>query len=185
MSHQLATLQPQVPQLIQATVRIRSDQKRRLEQECRAKGVGIADALRDNLDLAFAMKAELARIAEGEYDENDPKNTPRLVHSLLFRVEERILTAFEDLSKRIDLSQNEKGSLGVSKELLREYSPQQITKAFVALIADDSKYDTTVWLGAFLEIVSRLHLVTQVQLDELERKGSDWLEEISSRESLL
>lgn len=185
MSHQLATLQPQTPQLVQATVRIRSDQKKRLEQECRAKGVGIADALRDNLDLAFAMKAELAKIAEGEYDESDPKNTPRLIHSLLFRVEERILTAFEDLSKRIDVKQESRASVEVSKEALGEYSPKQIIKAFVALVADDTKYHTTIWLGAFLEIVPRLHLVTQGQLDELQRKGRDWLAEISNSDSLL
>jgi len=64
MSEAKSKLDGQSRKMIQATIRIRSDQRLRLERERRARGGTFADALRDNLDLAFAVKSELATIID-------------------------------------------------------------------------------------------------------------------------
>lgn len=183
--------------LVQVTTRIRSDQKNRLDMESRARGETIADTIRNNLDLAFAMKAELSKIVEGEYDGNDPKNTPRLIHSLLFRVEERILGALDGLSNRIErrivdfgayaqrrsaICADENGETG--NEPTEEYSEVEIISDFISLITDNSEYPMEVWLGAFLEIVPRLELVSLAQLGELKEKGDAWLTSLRDRPAL-
>lgn len=158
--------------LIQATVRIRKDQRKRLELEINAKGVGLADAIRDNLDLAFAIKEELSKIVEGEYDENDPKNAPRLVHSLLFRVEERILAALDNLAERISHSKPVQ-----TNPLVKD--PAYLIENLVGLLSAHSDYSIEVWLGAFLEIAPRMEMIGDQQMQELEDKGKLWLEENS------
>ncbi len=190
MNQDLDTVQNTNVSLQQSTIRLRVDQKDRLESEVRARGGNLAEALRDNLDLAFAMKEELSKIVECEFDQHDPKNVPRLVHSLLFRVEERILNALDGLSRNMD------GKLASLSGLASVNSPRlechkdlpsadkaifgvdgrELAEAFVSLVVEDSRYPTTVWLGAFLEIVPRLESVSQEQIKELEYKGEDWLE---------
>ncbi len=175
--------------LVQATIRIRADQRNRLESERRARGTNLAEVLRDNLDLAFAMKEELSKIVEGEYDQNDPKNAPRLVHSLLFRVEERILGALDSLSQRVEngFASNQNGK---SKRRDADGSPSSTkpTRAngsdttatienFLSLITNSDERSPEIWIGAFLEVVPRLELVGMEQLGELQYKGETWLEE--------
>ena len=160
----------------------------RLERERRARGGTVADVLRDNLDLAFAVKAELAKIVEGEYDENDPKNAPRLVHTLLFRVEERILGALDTLSRKLGKEFSHSDAIEVNRAT--EDSPSngpalptqenymaEVVDGFINLLARDSEHSPEVWIGAFLEIVGRLQLVSGEQLDELKHRGEIWLEE--------
>ncbi len=175
--------------LVQATIRIRADQRNRLEVERRARGTNLADVLRDNLDLAFAVKEELSKIVEGEYDQNDPKNAPRLVHSLLFRVEERILGALDSLSQRIEhgFASHQNGK---SKRNNADGSTPSATSAsangndisvtienFLSLVTNSEEHSPAIWIGAFLEVVPRLELVGMEQLGELQYKGETWLEE--------
>jgi hypothetical protein len=191
MSELMLKKENQSPQLVQGTIRIRKDQKKRLEDECRAKGGTVADTLRDNLDLAFAMKSELANIAVGQYDENAPGNTTMLVHSLLFRVEERLLAAFEELAKKLDAKGSGR-SMPITVEqqkiqfdrleldddkVISINNPQNIIEQFVSLVVSDSSYPTAVWLGAFLEIIPRLSMISKHQLEELQQKGGQWLED--------
>ena len=177
--------------LTQVTMRIRPDQKKRLEMEGRARGTKVADVVRDSLDLAFAMKEELSKIVEGEYDENDPKNAPRLVHSLLFRVEERILSALDGLEERFDKrlagaapngafpneSAYEHSGADNAYPAIGQNNVAVTIDEFVSLISNSSERAAEIWIGAFLEIVPRLELVGREQLDELKYKGELWLEE--------
>lgn len=175
--------------LAQVTARIRHDQKRRLEVECRARGVPVADVLRDNLDLAFAMKEEMATIVEGPYDGNDAKNAPRLIHSLLFRVEERLLGALDEISRQV--SSRPLGDCPMRGE--RTNMPAKISEAsgeesgdvkladaideFVPCMAGDTEQPLEVWIGAFSEIGPRLELISADQIRELKYKGGLWLEQ--------
>ncbi|MCB0320969.1 MAG: hypothetical protein KDD60_08585 [Bdellovibrionales bacterium] len=146
----------------------------------------MVDVLRDNLDLAFAVKAELAKIIEGDYDENDPKNAPRLVHALLFRVEERILGALDGLALKLDKKLSQSGE---SPQTANRYDSEsdlssgeanlieELINGFINLVAPNSDQPQEVWIGAFLEIVPRLALVADEQLEELKHRGEMWLEE--------
>lgn len=177
--------------LVPVCARIRVDQKKRLEIECRARGIRLADGVRDNLDLAFAMKEELAKIVEGSYDENDPHNAPRLAHALLFRVEERILSALDNLALRLETQIGSQAGTRVREveELNRTAIDQKLSGQgnsngvgdsiddFVSLVAGSTEQPLEVWIGAFLEIVPRLELVGADQLNELKYKGELWLEE--------
>lgn len=171
--------------LVQQTIRLRADQKARLDDEVRARGGTLTDALRENLDLAFAMKAELSKIVEGEFDQTDPASAPKLVHSLLFRVEERILGALDGISRMMEEKlfngsvtdgafHRNGGRTDKVSESVR--SPRELAEAFITLLTEDSDYPTAVWVGAFLEMVPRLRLVTDEQIKELEHKGEEWLE---------
>ncbi len=177
--------------LIPICARIRIDQKKRLEIECRARGIRLADGVRDNLDLAFAMKEELAKIVEGTFDENDPHNAPRLAHALLFRVEERILSALDNLAIRLETQIGSRAGTRVrdieapSRMLLSQSIAEQVSSNgigetiddFVSLIASGTEQPLEIWIGAFLEIVPRLELVGADHLNELKYKGELWLEE--------
>lgn len=169
MSELVLTKDSPTAKLIQETIRIRADQKKRLKDECQAKGGTVADALRDNLDLAFAMKSELANIAVGEFNENDPNKTTMFVNSLLFRVEERILNAFDDFTKK--MVDGPKPSLNDQPQI----TAKELVEKFVDLIVDETEYSTSVWVGAFLELVPRISLISSDQLAELERKGDSWI----------
>ena len=181
-------------QLVQATIRLRADQKARMESEVRARGGNLADVLRDNIDLAFALKSELSKIVEGEYDEHDPTNAPKLVHSLLFRVEERILNAMDNLSIRLENSlanfKTEKVNAITYNEIIepiehkeevdetiKPINIREHVESFISIVTEDNKYPPTVWLGAFLELIPRIGLINQEQIQELQRKGENWLEE--------
>ncbi|MCB0336105.1 MAG: hypothetical protein KDD62_07355 [Bdellovibrionales bacterium] len=163
--------------LAQATVRVRADQKYRLDAELRARGGTLADVIRDNLDLAFAIKEELSQIVQGDYDQNDPKNAPRLVHALLFRVEERILASLDDLAQRIDNKRftTHSGENGNGQPL--EPTALETTERFLSLAVDLDEHPIAVWIGAFLEIIPRLELVGEEQLKEIAVKGEKWLAE--------
>lgn len=150
--------------LTQATIRIRRDQRKWLTDEVAVKGGNIADAVRDNLDLAFAIKSELASIAVGEYDEGGPKNTTKLVHSLLFRVEERLLLAFDELARKIEHTPRATDSNGANID--------NVVQKFCDQIVGETQFSKEVWLGAFLEIVPRLNLLGEAQIRELEEKGA-------------
>lgn len=163
--------------LAQATVRVRADQKNRLDAEIRARGGTLADVIRDNLDLAFAIKEELSQIVEGEYDQNDPKNAPRLVHALLFRVEERILAALDDLAQRIESNRLAMQSGANRSGQSVDATPLETTKRFLSLAVDLDEHPMAVWVGAFLEIIPRLEMVGEEQLKELAAKGEKWLAE--------
>ncbi len=187
MNQNLVSIQNPELNLAQLTIRIRQDQKRRLDIESQARGIKVADVLRDNLDLAFAMKEELAKIVEGEYDENDPCNAPRLVHSLLFRVEERILGALDSLALRFEKQLNgsqrsmEYQPLNNPFALSKSKNPQennvaQIVDGFISLIAESNNQPPEAWVGAVLEIAPRLDLVDLDQLSQLKHKGGLWLE---------
>jgi len=157
--------------LVQATIRIRKDQKSRLSSESISRGGTLADIVRDNLDLAFAVKSEMAKVIEGEFDESDPTNAPRLVHTLLYRVEERILSAIEAIDRR---------PVSRSNSSLQEENGQyfeNIINAFLNALVGNSEYEPEVWIGSFLEIVSRLEFVPQEQLRELSKRGEAWLSE--------
>jgi len=173
--------------LAQISVRIRKDQRSRLEGEQRARGTRLADVVRDNLDLAFAMKAELAKIVEGEFDNNDPANAPRLIHSLLFRVEERILAGLDRLAEDFELRFSMLNGNSVSHPSTGEErkDPMEVRKRklsetvsnFISMIAENNELSKEVWLGAFLEIVPRIDLVGVQQLSDLEEKGKRWMAE--------
>ena len=118
-------------------------------------------------------------LVEGEYDDNDPANTPRLVHSLLFRVEERILSGLDSLAESLDKRLPLPNS-GTKIDILAAdhvFGISDTVKKFVSLIADNDEHSTEVWIGAFLEIVPRLELVGSAQLSDLRQKGRMWLEE--------
>lgn len=177
------------PSLAQVTARIRHDQKRRLEVEGRARGVTLADVLRDNLDLAFAMKEEMATIVEGPYDGNDSKNAPRLIHSLLFRVEERLLGALDGISRQLssravvdcpvrgERTNVPARSAEASGEESGEVKLADAIDEFVPCMAGDTEQPLEVWIGAFSEIGPRLELIGADQIRELKYKGGLWLEE--------
>lgn len=177
------------PSLAQVTARIRHDQKRRLEVECRARGVPVADVLRDNLDLAFAMKEEMATIVEGQYDGNDSKNAPRLIHSLLYRVEERLLGALDEISRQLSSRSlvncpmhGERTNIPArnAEPSGQESGDVKLADAideFVPCVAVDTEQPLEVWIGAFSEIGPRLKLISADQIRELKYKGGLWLEE--------
>lgn len=169
--------------LLQLTTRIRDDQRKRLEIEHQARGINLSEVIRDNLDLAFAVKNELSKIVEGEYDENDPRNAPRLIHSLLFRVEERILSALDGLAKTFETTLNRfaingtsKTGEGASLETNDRNEVSYIVDEFISRIANNSDHPAEIWVGAFLEIVPRIELVSMGQLTDLHEKGGVWLE---------
>ena len=154
------------------TIRIRRDQVSRLEIEQRARGETFADVLRDNLDLAFSVKEEMAKAIQGQYDAKDPQNAPRLVHSLLRGVEERILAGLDNLARLF-----EKHFTGVKggqqqsdiNHLLDEenyrYEPaplahREVIDEFLNMITDSNDYPVAPLIGAFLEVVSRMKLVS-------------------------
>ncbi len=183
-----AVTETQNGDLAQVTIRIRTDQKNRLDIERRARGAKLADVIRDNLDLAFAMKGEMSNIVEGQIDANDPTTTPRLVHSLLFRVEERILGALDGLAQRFDDCLGDGSRAGKSNAARpaststvsadeNEAGISKTVDEFVSLIANTAHHPAEVWIGAFLEILPRIELVGSEQLDELKEKGELWLEE--------
>jgi|GEM_PF-3972395 len=176
--------------MVQATVRIRADQRMSLERERRARGGTLADVLRDNLDLALAVKAELSKIVEGEYDENDPKNAPRLVHTLLFRVEERILAAVDNLSRKLDGDNRSQAATGTAIDVNREADRSlaqrherenyvaELVNGFLNLLVGDAEHSPGVWIGAFLEIVPRIERLSDAQVNDVGNRGDLWLEEV-------
>jgi len=133
------------------------------------------------------MKEELASIVEGEFDNNDPSNAPRLIHSLLFRVEERILAGLDRLAEDFEirfstlhgneLSPAKAEDMRKSASNGRRNKVSDTVSSFVSMVADSNELPKEVWLGAFLEIVPRIDLVGVQQLSDLEEKGKRWIAE--------
>ncbi|MCB0319278.1 MAG: hypothetical protein KDD60_00050 [Bdellovibrionales bacterium] len=162
--------------LIKRTVRLRREQWSRLEGESRARGNKIADVLRENLDLAFSIKEEFAQVLETNGAETAIDSAPRVIHSLLFAMEQRVIAALDGLARKLDTAPI---TLASSEDVSANEAEDELLprlERLVRLIAPEDQSSAKLWLGCMLNISQRLEAIKGTELeDKLRTEADEWL----------